>query len=289
LIYLGITAEKLLGELYPPFECAFDEVHFDLVKGLKLKSLKGQFGALDRKHTKNDLVEIDYASEVVNLKLISIFNGYLACRGKVNSICWTGTTFYEIFECPEIEYKMTNDWIRDSHQDLSAVQIMRYLGKQDTCDILKENGVHPFTYSISNTQRYHIIQKIKNQIAISIKDCQDTFKSTGVVYIGPNDNPGRQFTASFNPVYGNIRDYLRPGSQVHEIGISHEVYWLLVQILKQCVGYAGRDVMFLLLKALAKAQIENAVENLLIPAPAKPPKEKRRGARGAPTRVYTLD
>jgi hypothetical protein len=48
-----------------------------------------------------------------------------------------------------------------------------------------------------------------------------------VLFYGVNDNPGRQYTASYNPVPADVRSYYCPGSFIREIGFPHESYFVL--------------------------------------------------------------
>jgi hypothetical protein len=100
-------------------------------------------------------------------------------------------------------------------------------------------------------------ERVKVNIALSQEKA-----ARGVTII--RDNPGRQWTASWNPVVSDVRQYYDPRLLDNKgpllIGIPHEVYALLrlAQMQSESVWrWLPRDVFKLIMTALAKLLAED--------------------------------
>jgi hypothetical protein len=87
-------------------------------------------------------------------------------------------------------------------------------------------------------------------------------KENDFEYIGSNDNPGRQHTSSFNPVYGDVCDYwFYHFYDVTTIGFENESYFVLKCVLKQYGAY-DRGVLKLIIKFLMVRRACDILTNL---------------------------
>ena len=116
-------------------------------------------------------------------------------------------------------------------------------------------------------------KEFNNELAkLAAKPMQEAFEYAKnrdpykLLFYGPRDNPGRQYTASFNPVEDEpIGEYYKLPFQKRSIGISHEVYSILRNLL-----HRNKNLTNYLCKFVARNMMQAFRDKWLSPRPTKP-------------------
>lgn len=214
--------------------------------------------------TKNPRSVGDYGPHAIGLKNVRLFNGVLANRGDLEGLTWYGREMTQVFDEPDILVEYPDYFTLDGRlKHMWSRELILWLGHDESYKIIaklekKAQETLPTakprktTKGSSNLHRYNwlgeirtvwagYVPKIMRKVKLAIREVEINVEKNGVTYIGPNDNPGRQHTSSFNPVYGNVREYYSPIARtISMIGIRPTT-WLC---LKQAAGNNfPRDVL----------------------------------------------
>ncbi|MBA3756883.1 MAG: hypothetical protein H0X02_11925 [Nitrosomonas sp.] len=184
-------------------------------------------------------------------------NLIFAVRGNVDAITWRHDDLDIALRKPNIviaDHGLVNNRSDDDIEtatQISLTILRRWFSADELKDIITgpvENGVVPI-----NTEAF---LRIRDEIQARVKrnlELAEAKAALGITII--RDNPGRQWTASRNPVVSDVRDYYHPcmlavrGPLI--IGIPHKIYALLrlAQLKSDSVWrWLPKDVLKLILK-----------------------------------------
>ena len=260
----------------------------ELVKGLMIKIRRDCFELCPYAKDQALSDKSDYGAIATSLYYLHVANAKLAFSGKYDQIMWSGRDIESIFDHPVIRYSLgsafenyvtaqsSNDAIHDGAEvaDVSRScgdkRLSNWVGKKTVDEIIatKYDGKWPPKY-LPFEDYCHLIPDIRARAQVGISIAQE-MATKGVSYIGPQENPGRQFTASFNPVYSNVRDYYGPRAQILKIGIPDEVYFVVKCAIKAVLGVYYKDPIRLIMRSLTRLMCDDVLNILL--TNHKPPK-----------------
>ncbi|MEI7986385.1 MAG: hypothetical protein WCI55_12230 [Armatimonadota bacterium] len=220
----------------------------EVVKGLEvwipgdgLIGVKSNHALLVTSETKNPYSVGDYGPNAIGLKRVRFFNGVLANRGDLDGLTWYGTNMTDVFDQPDIQVDFPQYFQTEKEsENMSVTNLIMWIGKEEAHKIIAKVGTGDGS-EVTREAWTKFIPEIKRKVKLAIRKVETDVEGNGVTYIGPSENPGRQHTSSFNPVYGNVRDYYSPvARKLRTVGINHETWWLL----KQAAGKGfPRDVL----------------------------------------------
>jgi len=186
----------------------------------------------------------DYGAVSTNMYDVRVTNAKLAFLGKLDQVTWYGRSESAIFDKPEIEFNPGGGF--SPGQTMTKTRLGVWIGKERAEELIDK--FYPTTwppahlpFAVYSAELPAVREQIKLNIALAISKAMN-----GVSYIGPNDNPGRQYTSSFNPIFGNVREYYGPRAQIVKIGISDEVYWCIKRLSIMHLGRTYRDIINLI-------------------------------------------
>ena len=233
----------------------------ELVKGIHV-SVHHDFMALSPHGSKSAMKDSDYGKIETCLYWLHVSNARLAQSGKYDQMMWTGRSIEEIFERPQIKVylggafedyedpKMYGSEVHVLARKCSQKNLAAWIG-QSRVDQIKKEWPRFAPLHLPFDSYAHVIPELKEMAQKGANIAQE-MALKGVSYIGPNDNPGRQYTSSFNPVYSNVRDYYGQNGIVTPIGIPDEVYWLLKCAVKASIGGYWKIPCQLIMEQLAR-------------------------------------
>jgi len=170
-------------------------------------------------------------------------NGLLAWNGKLDQMCWYGTSIEDVFDKPKI--KCMRPFFR--HQYCSRHIERRWITGTEIEEIYKKEKYGKMTQTLQILE-----EKIeKNRFKAEERAWR------GVTYI--RENPGRQWTSSINPIVENVRDYYHPMMMnILKIGLSDKIVTTVFLSWKKNLGVFStimfsRDVFRILMGMLRKA------------------------------------
>ena len=255
----------------------------ELVKGIHV-SVHHDFMALSPYGSKSATKDSDYGKLEACLYWLHVSNARLAQSGKYDQMMWTGRSIEEVFDRPRIKIylggafedyedpKMYGPEVHERGRTCSQKILAAWIG-QSRVDEIKSKWPRFAPLHLPFDSYAHFIPELKEMAQKGANIAQEMARK-GVSYIGPNDNPGRQYTSSFNPVYSNVRDYYGPKGIVTPIGIPNVVYWLLKSALQGAIGGYWKDPCRLIMGQLAKLMSAELIEVWMTILPAKVPTPK---------------
>lgn len=215
------------------------EIDHELIPGIKIlveitgeAHLRGGNWTLERGN-----VFGDYGAEAVNEYMIKLHNGFFALLGQPENIAWIKKSAEQ--KEPKIETiypQAVLPWPRQKKgYGEERVELKDIVGVFITMEHAREIMGHAIKPGIKTREQISpILTFLKNRAMNTLAIAEKRLKENDFDYIGPNDNPGRQHTSSFNPVYGNVRDYWFYGFyDVTNIGLPNNIYLSLKTVLRQ--------------------------------------------------------
>jgi hypothetical protein len=246
---------------------------------LKVQVLQGEVFLTQRSEKRLWSEPNDYDAGEFYAQKTAISNTIMAVNNKISMISWTGITEMELFDSPVINY-MSEEEIKDrlykinnsGSKDLGA--LYRWAGRErcyvkgykittaDFPDVsfgrLKlhlDRNLSNLFYPDLSCDEVNIICKVATERCLSYASmtCIKALKGSPVTWLGPYDNPGRQFTSSFNPISGGVSWYNPKIRAPLYIGIPHNIY-IQLRILQKYgskfIKPFGRDVLNLICKEI---------------------------------------
>lgn len=190
-------------------------------------------------------------------------NAIFAAQGKLDYITWRSSTEKGVFDKPLIRYIMHPDLQEDSAiPNWMYLDALRRWFTSEQIAKLKAGPIYapqcvPVNFELLEEYADALREKVDANIAAARQRA-----AQGITII--TDNPGRQWTASRNPVVSDPRQYYHPlllanrGPMI--IGIPHEVYVLLrlAQMKSDSVWrWLPRDMLNYIMHTLAKLMADD--------------------------------
>uniref|UniRef100_A0A6C0CIT9 Uncharacterized protein n=1 Tax=viral metagenome TaxID=1070528 RepID=A0A6C0CIT9_9ZZZZ len=234
----------------------------------------------------------DYDAGECDYSKLGTVNSIFAIQGKETFLSWEGRNIESLFEKPILAYlsgseldKRFDRISRHVYDNNDFTSMCRWLGP-DRCykkgtkideasypdvvfmpsqQVVSERcrGQNPLC--LDKKEIYILQQVVLSRCLNFQRELSDRMQSgkSLVTWLGQNDNPGRQFTASFHPI-ANVRGWYNPKmARPLSIGISHgifkqlkllqlhgssEVGWKFLSCMK--VPRFGRDILRSICRAL---------------------------------------
>lgn len=213
----------------------------------------------------------DYAGGTFHDFNVEQSNGIFAAQGKVDYITWRSGDASGCFDKPLVRYKLHPDFIDNEEGTRPQVMYMDALRRWFTPEQIEKLKAGPTTPPMCVPLHPEIfkeyIAEIHRTAEASVALAQEKAK-LGITLI--TENPGRQWTASRNPVVSDVRDYYHPVLLAKRgpmlIGVPHEIYCLLrlAQLKSDSIWrMVPRDVLKLIMTALADLLADDGNELLL--------------------------
>lgn len=204
-------------------------------------------------------------------------NGIFAAQGKLDCITWRSATAVDAFDKPLIRYKLHPNFHEgvQEYEDDSEVEGMsmyldaarRWFSPEQIANLKAGPITPPQRLPIHPEIFKQYVVELRQRVAGNIALAQEKALQGITILM---ENPGRQWTASRNPLVSDVRDYYHPillqkrGPLL--IGISHEVYALLrlAQLKSDSVWrWLPKDVLKLILATLIQLLAEDGTRLLL--------------------------
>ena len=176
----------------------------------------------------------DYGAEAINEYMIKLHNGFFSLHGQVENIAWIKSKQNQEFTEPPVKYPKAL-YPRPSHpldHSPDIVFLRHAIGPLISAEeAVKVIGPIDKHY-LDRAQMNQVAEYLLPKAALIVAQATERLRVNDLEYIGPNDNPGRQHTSSFNPVYGDVRDYwFYRFYDVTIIGLPNNVYLSLKCVL----------------------------------------------------------
>lgn len=245
----------------------------DLVPGIEIEIQ--EFGKVCIRHNnygaQRDDVFGDYGAEAVNEYMIKLHNGFFALHGQVENIAWIKKKIDQKFTEPPVLYpkalvppaKGTKSAGRHGYEDENYEFVRHVIGPiisaEEAVKVIGEPvGNQIFRHDMDRLAEY-LLPKAAHTLSLAT----ERLRTNDFEYIGPNDNPGRQHTSSFNPVYGDVRDYwFYRFYDVTTIGLPNSVYFSLKCVLKQ-YGIFEKGVLKIICNHVMTVRALSTLEDLM--------------------------
>uniref|UniRef100_A0A6C0CI70 Uncharacterized protein n=1 Tax=viral metagenome TaxID=1070528 RepID=A0A6C0CI70_9ZZZZ len=239
---IATTAERIKQAYVGNRPLGVRGLKHDLVQGIVVEI--HEFGKTRMRFSeasyKRDDMFGDYGANAVNKYMIMMHNGFFALRGQVENIAWIKEGVDEEFEKLPVKYPtvlvppVPGPDDRWQYHDPGYAQVRHVIGPLISAEeAVKVIG--PIRGDlIDRTQRDMLKDYLLPKAKITLAEATERLRVHDLDYIGPNENPGRQHTSSFNPVYGDVLDYwFYRFYDVTIIGLPNESYFVLKCVLKQ--------------------------------------------------------
>lgn len=255
----------------------------EVVKGLEIwvpgDDLNDPDVRLVTSETKNPQSVGDYGPNPLGLQSVRLFNGVLANRGDLDGLTWYGREMTEVFDEPDIQVDYPDYFtFDDKHKHMWSKELILWLGQEETYKIittLEQKAQETLPIVKPRKAKKQLVcasrwdwlgelrsvwaqyaPKIKRKVKLAIREVETNVEKNGVTYIGPDENPGRQHTSSFNPVYGDVRDYYSPVARTITVIGIRPTTWLC---LKQAAGKGfPRDVLIYICRLVVEMNVEKS-------------------------------
>lgn len=255
----------------------------------------------ERLFAKQESDVADYDSGEQNYRFLPTINSIMAIQGKTDLISWEGDSENALFNNPSLNY-LHGEKLKEKLSimefqiktrrvcDLST--LYRWIGEKRTysknpeADAIKESNfpdVHfvpkdarehlrteamrRFTWPAFDKNEIYILCRVVEQRCERMQAILGANALTGmrVTWLDMDQNPGRQFTASFRPD-PNITGWYNPKMRRPlQIGIPNDVYVqlrLLQLKVKEIIPQFGKDSMHLICQSLWELYAEEGRELL---------------------------
>lgn len=220
-------------------------------------------------------------------RYLKTINTIMLINGKLDLVSWEGNTADSLFSFPQIlsfspQKTAINLESIDVYGRRDRSKLCRWVGKERTYNnnfkITAENypdcvfdqyfNMKPNMGKYRNSSWPNLsVEEINvlcqvvflraNKYIESVKE-RKKLEGRFVKWLGTNDNPGRQFTASFNPIDQGEKWYSKNISKVLYIGVPHETYVQLCLFQRYGNGVVkpfGRDILRLICLSLWKLEV----------------------------------
>lgn len=193
----------------------------------------------------------DYAAEFDSIIGIERANTMMAVRGSYHSILWEIKESAFEPPCPVFDIdprfgvpSSSDHTIRPA--DITIKQVASWLPSEQVKELwaaeLEANPISNGTLTYMRREVQQRVIQVANEAVEKAKEFLS--KPENFEFYGPRDNPGRQYTSSFNPLPADLRNYYHRAAKVVRMGLSHEVYFLCKTLFKS--HGIGKDVLNLL-------------------------------------------
>lgn len=176
----------------------------------------------------------DYETDDVSGNWMSA-NALLAWKGKLDQMCWYGTTIEDVFDKPMIKCMIPRFERRFWGGKNAMKKIRRWM--QGTKFLAEVDG----KTRMKKSELDRIMKPLDEKINLNWSRAMELARK-GVTYI--RDNPGRQWTSSINPIIDDVRNYYHPMMMnILKIGLSDEIVSVVFWGWKKNLGIFSR-IMF---------------------------------------------
>jgi hypothetical protein len=204
----------------------------------------------------------DYDGGEFNHHNLGVANSLFASRGKIDCVTWRADDPALIFENPAIDFAdLPTDLLAPQVDNtMNLVRLQRWFPRDKLAKIITGPVGRSKYVNISKDAYLEALKELTALIQRN-KELAREKAQQGITLI--TENPGRQWTASHNPVVGNVRDYYHPALLQNGgpllIGIPHDIFILLVCAWRKpsagggnTWGLLSRDVFRLLMNWLRR-------------------------------------
>lgn len=178
----------------------------------------------------------DYDGGQFNAFNVAEANAVFAAKGKLDCIAWRAMTTEDAFEHPRIRFNLhpkmeiaEDTEPEDLPEEMYMDALRRWFPEEQVQRIIDGPMRPPQIVSVHPHILLDCIRELIKKIEQNVERAQD-LADHGITII--TENPGRQWTASNNPVVGNVREYYHPlvlaGRRPLIIGIPDRAFCLLV-------------------------------------------------------------
>lgn len=228
-------------------------MNFEPVKGLKAyggSKSPQTFHICMRNECDSEAEVADYGQEITSEEQIYRANAVMAARGNYHCVTWECTENVSGEPRPQYElhekYQNPEENLEARDLKLTYKNLKMWLPKEEVA-VIWDRELEAFPMSDGNLveTRVEATQKIAERLSAGKKAANKFIQDRpNWEFYGPNQNPGRQHTASFNPLPADLKNYYNPVAKVRQLGISHEVYFLLKKRL--ALFGLGKDILNLI-------------------------------------------
>ena len=242
-------------------------VRHEIVKGISVSITHGNI-RLEPEHKQkaNQQESSDYGVISTCLYWMDISNARLAFKGRLEQMMWSGQNELEIFDSPQINWSIGKafPYAKAGKRSATYQLLTSWFGRSVIDNLLLDHYPDSIPSHWIPSEVYdHLHSDLYNKICEKATEAQQ-LANKGVSYIGPNDNPGRQYTSSFNPVYSDVRDYYKKHAKITRIGIPNEIYFILKSALKEVIGGYWKIPCQLIMIALCDLMCVDILQVLLV-------------------------
>ncbi len=205
-------------------------------------------------------LEHDYGGGEFNEYTFEQSNAVFAAKDLLNYICWRSNKTEEIFDRPKVVCRVSFGLAESITLERRRTKgylprfLVRWFGYETYQRITQGRTIHDGCIMVNRVEFHDACLELNARIQRNIETSQVRAENT-ITFI--TDNPGRQWTASFNPVVSNVRDYYHPDLLVNGplvIGIPHDIFFFLrmCQMKKVSIwGTLTKDSFMVVMKTLA--------------------------------------
>ena len=234
---IATTTKKIKQGYIGRRELGARRIEHELVPGIKITidatgntDLRSTNWALER-----DNMFGDYGAEAINEYMVKLHNGFFALHDQPENIAWIKRKSDQNDLQIEAIYPKIDPWNENGEQRIETSEVVAFVPQDTIKELL---GFKIKGHSVQRSVIGPVLHFLRERAETTLDCVTKRLKENDFEYIGPNDNPGRQHTASFNPVYGDVRDYwFYHFYDVTTIGFENESYFVLKCVLKQYGAY----------------------------------------------------